>query len=192
MWGTARPHGGGEASIPTPARVPSGPTTPARRAPQERDEGRRGKGSLFGAFTPADGEALTAPSAGRTTANAVDCLAPVEGGIAPAVERIEAIMDHLRAHRATEVLWCSLAPPRWEFIFQPPYAPSVHLIEPWWQVLRSLALKGRRVERWAAVCQAVHEATQYWNAHRHPFLWGRRRRHQPRRRPGMGRLPTAV
>jgi transposase len=181
-----------DAIIPPPAVGPSGPTTPARRATQEIDYGRRGKGYIFGAFKPADGEALTAPYAGRTTANYVDFLAQVESWIAPDVERIYAIMDNLSAHRATDVLLFSLAHPRWEFVFQPKYAPYLNLIEPWWKVLRSLALKGRRVETWTQVCQAVHEATNYWNAHRHPFVWGRRRRHQPRRRPGIGRLPKAA
>lgn len=46
-------------------------------------------------------------------------------------------------------------------------------------------LKGRRFETWTEVCKAIAEATAYWNAHRHPFVWGRRRRHQPRRRPGI-------
>jgi len=55
------PGTGGEASIPPPAPGPSGPTTPARRATQAIDDGRRGKGYIFGAFKPADGEALTAP-----------------------------------------------------------------------------------------------------------------------------------
>jgi hypothetical protein len=63
-----------------PARTasPSGTTTvvatsrpagPVGRAVQEVDYGRRGKGYIFGAFKPADGEALTVPYAGRTTAN---------------------------------------------------------------------------------------------------------------------------
>jgi transposase len=172
--------------------VPSRPTTSARRATQEIDYGRRGKGYLFGAFKPVDGEALTAPYAGRTAANYVDFLEQVEGWIAPDVERVYAVMDNLSAHRATDVLLFSLAHPRWEFVFQPTYAPYLNLIEPWWKVLRSLALKGRRFETWAEVCQAVHEATKYWHAHRHPFIWGRRRRHQPRRRPGIGRLPKAA
>jgi hypothetical protein len=58
--------GTGEAAT---AVVPSAPGRPAGRASQEVDDGRRGKGYLFGAFKPADGEALTAPYAGRTTAN---------------------------------------------------------------------------------------------------------------------------
>lgn len=182
----------GADNVATTGVVASAPARPAGRACQEIDYGRRGKGYLFGAFKPADGEALTAPYAGRTTANYVDFLTQVEAWIAPDVERIYAIMDNLSAHRATDVLLFSLAHPRWEFVFQPKYAPYLNLIEPWWKMLRSLALKGRRFETWAQVCQAVEEATRYWNAHRHPFIWGRRRRHQPRRRPGIGQLPKAA
>ena len=40
-------------------------------------------------------------------------------------------------------------------MFQPKYAAYLNLIEPWWKMLRSLALKGRRFETWAEVCQAV-------------------------------------
>ena len=84
------------------------------------------------------------------------------------------------AHRAPDVLLWALAHPRWEFVFQPKYAAYLNLIEPWWKVLRSLALKGRRFATWEEICQAVEAATQYWNAHRHPFVWGRRK---PSRRP---------
>jgi len=58
------------------------------------------------------------------------------------------------------------------FVFQLKYAAYLNLIEPWWKVLRSLALKGRRFESWEGVCRAVGEATAYWNKHRHPFVWG--------------------
>lgn len=44
--------------------------------------------------------------------------------------------------------------------------------------LRSLALKDRRFQTWAEVEQAIADATVYWNAHRHPYVWGRRRRHR--------------
>jgi hypothetical protein len=101
-------------------------------------------------------------------------------------------MDHLRAHRATDVLLFSPAHPRWEFVFPPKYAPYLNLIAPWGKSLRSLARKGRRFATWAAVCHVMQEATTYGNAHRHPFNWGRRRRHQPRRRPGIGLLPKAA
>jgi transposase len=182
--------GAGEAE--TAAVMPSPSASPAGRASQEIDYGRRGKGYIFGAFKPADGEALTVPYAGRTTANYVDFLTRVEAWIPPDLERIYAVMDNLSAHRAADVLLFSLAHPRWEFVFQPKYAPYLNLIEPWWKVLRSLALKGRRFETWAEVCRAVEEATRYWNAHRHPFIWGRHRRHRPRRRPGIGRLPIVA
>ncbi|MHB1162579.1 MAG: transposase, partial [Chloroflexota bacterium] len=134
------------------------------------------------------GEAFTLPYSGRTIANWVDFLEHVEGWIGPETQTVYAILDNLSAHRAADVLLFSLAHPRWEFVFQPNYAAYLNLIEPWWKVLRSLALKGRRFESWEEVCQAVREATAYWNAHRHPFLWGRRRRHQPRRRPGIALL----
>lgn len=162
---------------------------PAERATQEADYGRRGKGYVFGAFRPATGEALTAPYGGRTIANWVDFLEQVDAWIPPEVARVYGIVDNLNVHRATDVLLFSLAHERWEFVFQPKYAAYLNLIEPWWKVLRSLALKGRRFATWAEVCQAVRDATAYWNNHRHPFVWGRRRRHRPRRL-GVGLLPT--
>ena len=101
------------------------------------------------------------------------------------------IVDNLNAYRATDVLLFSLAHPRWEFVFQPKYAAYLNLIEPWWKVLRSLALKGRRFDTWEQVCQAVAAATAYWNQHRHPFVWRRRRRHS-RRQPGIALLPKVA
>jgi len=47
----------------------------------------------------------------------------------------------MSAHRATDVLLFCLAHPRWEFVFQPVYAAYLNLIEPWWKVLKSLALR---------------------------------------------------
>jgi len=164
----------------------------AERARQEIDYGRRGKGYIFGAFQPATGAAFTAPYRGRTIANWVDFLERVEDWLPPAIERVYAIVDNLNVHRATDVLLFALAHPRWEFVFQPKYAAYLNLIEAWWKILRSLALKGRRFESWDELAQAVHEATSYWNAHRHPFIWGRRRRHQPRRRAALALLPKAA
>jgi hypothetical protein len=66
-------------------------------------------------------------------------------------------------------------------VYQPTSAASLNLIEPWWKILRSLALKGKRFETWKEIEEAVETATAYWNAHKHPFVWGRRRRHQPLR-----------
>jgi hypothetical protein len=150
----------GQQPIHTRPRDDAEGRTPAGRARQEIDYGRRGKGYIFGAFRPATGEALTRPYASRSAVN-----------------------------WATDVLLFSLAHPRWEFVFQPKYAAYLNLIEPWWKVLRSLALKGRRFETWEEICQAVEEATAYWNGHRHPFLWGRRRRHHARRQPGIAAVP---
>ena len=136
---------------------------PAERARQEIDYGRRGKGYIF-----------------------VDAWGPQEA------EPVYTILDNLNVHRATDVLLFSLAHPRWEFVFQPTYAAYLNLIEPWWKVLRSLALKGRRFETWEQVCQAIAAATAYWNAHRQPFVWGRRRRHRSRRQAGIAVLPKVA
>jgi hypothetical protein len=165
---------------------------PAERAKQAVDYGRRGKGYVFGAFRPADGEAFTRPYDRRTIANWVDFLELVDAWLPAELTPVYAIVDNLNVHRATDVLLFSEAHPRWEFLFQPKSAAYLNLIEPWWKTLRSLALKGRRFETWAEVAQAVQNATAYWNKHRHPFIWGRRRRHQPHRRSGVGLLPKVA
>ncbi len=161
-------------------------------AKQEVDYGRRGKGTIFGAFQPATGDAFTRPCFSRSTANGVAFLEEVERWLPSEVERVDAIVDNLATHRATDVLLFLLAHPCWEFVFQPKYAAAyLNLIEPWWKVLRSLALKARRFEAWTEIEEAVERATAYGNDHRHPLVWGRRRRHQPRRRPGIA-LPPKV
>jgi transposase len=179
-------------SFPGHAAVRPAAEDGAGRAKQEIDYGPRGKGYIFGAFAPATGAAFTLPYSGRTIANWVAFLAEVEGWLGAGIGRVYAVLDNLSTHRAQDVLLWALAHPRWEFVFQPTYAAYLNLIEPWWKVLRSLALKGKRFETWAEVCQAVDTATGYWNAHRHPFVWGRRRRHRPPRRAGIGRLPLAA
>jgi transposase len=177
-------------ALPTePPPDTDGQSHPAERAKQEIDYGRRGKGYIFGAFRPATGEALTHPYPSRSAANWADFRGRVEAWIPADVERIYAIVDNLPAHRAVDVLLFALAYARWEFVFQPKYAAYLNLIEPWWKVLRSRALKGRRFETWEEVCQAVAAATAYWNRHRHPFVWGRRRRHRRRRQPGIAAVP---
>ena len=162
------------------------------RAGQEADYGRRGSGYVFGAFRPATGEAFTAPYAGRTVAAWADFLERVDGWVPTAAERVSAVLDNLSTHRALDVLLWALQHPRWEFVFQPTYAADLNLIEPWWKTLRSLALKGRRFETWEEVGRAVAEGTGYWNAHRHPFVWGRRQRRRAARRAGLAVLPLAA
>jgi len=173
-----------------PLRTEPEPT--AGRAKQEIDYGRRGKGYIFGAFRPATGEALTQPYASRSSVNWVDFLERVEAWLPRDAERVYAIVDNLSAHRTLDVLLFMLACPRWEMVFQPKYAAYLNLIEPWWKVLRSLTLAGRRFESWDDICKAIAQATAYWNAHRHPFVWGQRRRHRPRRQPGIALLPKAA
>ncbi|HEX6800183.1 MAG TPA: transposase [Ktedonobacterales bacterium] len=165
---------------------------PAARATQEIDYGRRGKGYVFGAFQPATGAALTWTAMRRTTANFVAFLEQTDAWIDAHVEHVYAILDNLSAHRATEVLLFALAHPRWEFVFQPKYAAYLNLIAPWWKILRSLALKGRRFATWEEICAAVAAATDSWNAHRHPFRWGHRRRHRPHRQSGIALVPSVV
>jgi transposase len=168
-------------------------TEPAGRAKQEIDYGRRGKaGYVFGALKPTDGEVLTATYTGRTLVNWIDFLQQVEEWIPQEVERIYAVLDNLTMHRAVDVLLFNLAYPRWEFVFQPTYAAYLNLIEPWWKTLKSLAFKGRRFETWEQIEEAVRDATVYWNEHRHPYVWGRRRRQRPRRKPGIAQLPLAA
>jgi transposase len=168
------------------------PRQPAQRAKQEIDYGRRDKGYVFGAFRPATGEALTKTYQARTAVNWVDFLQEVEQWLPDEIDCVYAIVDNLSTHRASDVLLFSLQHPRWEFVFQPKYAAYLNLIEPWWKILRSLALKGRRFETWAEVEQAIEAATAYWNKDRHPLVWGRRRRHQPRRQSGIAKLPKAA
>ena len=152
-------------------------------------DGRRGKGYVFGAFCPATGEAFTMEYPGRTIANWIDFLEQVDSWLPSDGERVYAILDHLNTHHADDVLLFSLTHPRWEFVFQPVYAAYLNLIEPWWKILRSLAFKGRRFETWLEIATAVRAATAYWNAHKHPVVWGRRRRHRVVRRSGIGLMP---
>lgn len=180
-------------SVPGQRLVRMDPSGERRtRATQEIDYGRRGYGYIFGAFVPATGEALTLPYDRRTTANWVAFLEHVEDWLDPTIAQVYAVLDNLPAHRALDVLLFALAHPRWEFVFQPTYAAYLNLIEPWWKILRSLALKGRRFETWDEICEAVEAATRYWNAHCHPFVWGRRTRRRPTRPAGIARLPVAA
>ncbi len=180
----------GAKSFPgrVPIRIPPGEAT-AVRAVQEIDYGRRGRGYIFGAFQPATGAAFTAPYAGRTIANWVDFLTQVEEWLPADAARVYAVLDNLSSHRALDVLLFSLGHPRWEFVFQPVYAAYLNLIEPWWKTVRSLALTGRRFETWDEIEAVIAAATTYGNAHRHPYGWGRRRRHRPARRAGLTLVP---
>ena len=112
-------------------------------------------------------------------------------GAARCAERVYAIMGNLRAHKAYDALLFSLAYPRWEeFVFQPEYAAYLNLIEPWWKTLRSLAIKGRVFETWEQMEETIERTRDYWNEHRRPYVWGRRRRDRAARSPGIAAMPT--
>jgi hypothetical protein len=85
---------------------------PAERAKQEIDYGRRGKGEVCGAFQPATGDVFTGTAQRRTTASFVAFLDETENWIDPTIERVDAMLDNLSAHRATDVLLVVLAHPR--------------------------------------------------------------------------------
>jgi len=155
-------------SFPGRRLMPTAPAGERPRARPEIDDGRRGRGDVFGAFVPAAGAAMTAPSSRRTTASVVAFVEHVDAWVTPGSDRVYAVLDNLAAHRAPDVLLWALAHPQWAFVFQPNYAVSRNLIEPWWKILRSRALQGRRFDTWTAVCHAVEAATRYGNAHRPP------------------------
>jgi hypothetical protein len=158
-----------------------GKMRPAERAKQELDYGRRGKGYVFGALWETTGMCSTQCYTRRTKTNFLDYLCWVDGQLPADLERVYAIMDNLDAHHSDDLLFFLWQHPRWECVYQPRYAAYLNLIEPWWKTLRSLALKGEKFENWQEIVQAVEKATQYWNDHKHPFVWGRRRRHRPLR-----------
>lgn len=187
---SAKSYPGQEVVRTKPSDAADGTHQGAGRAKQELDYGRRGKGYIFGAFRPATGDALTHPYRGRTGANWTDFLERVEGWLPAEADQVYAIIDNLSTHRTTDVLLFSLHHPRWEVVFQPKYAAYLNLIEPWWKILRSLALKGRRFETCEEIGAAIEQATTYWNKHKHPFQWGRRRRHRPRRPSGIALTPS--
>ena len=165
---------------------------PAERAKQEIDYGRRGKGYVYGALWETVGDCWTQCYLRRTIAHFIDFLGFVDEQIPPEIERIYAILDNLNVHHSDDLLLFQLSHPRWEFVYQPKYAAYLNLIEPWWKILRSLALKGRRFETWDEIVAAVEAATAYWNAHKHPFKWGQRRRHRTPRRPGIAVVPKVA
>ena len=161
-----------------PAKPLSGWTRPAQRATQETDYGRRGKGDVF-----------TACYERRAQVHWLNFLEQVEAEVAPDVLRVYAILDNLSMHHCADMLLFALAHPRWEFVYQLVYAAYLNLIEPWWKVLKALALQGRRFDSWAEIVAAVEAATSYWQARKHPFTWGRRRRHRLSRHLGAAVRP---
>ena len=138
---------------------------------------------MVGAWWETTGACWTQWHPRRTKAAFIDCLSWVDEQIPAEKQRLYAILDNLSMHHCRDLLRFQIHPPRWEFVYQPQYAAYLTLIEPGWKILRSLALAGRRFQTWPDIVAAVEAATASWNTQRHPFRWGRRRRHQPPRRP---------
>ena len=148
-WGRSRPRASPASSRWCDRAVAAEPGAPRRRSTMA--DAARATSSAPSGRPPA--RRSPRRTAGAATANWVDFLEQVEAWLPAEGERVYAIVDNLNAHRATDVLLFALAHPRWEFVFQPTYAAYLNLIEPWWKVLRSLALKGRRFETWEEVCR---------------------------------------
>lgn len=64
-------------------------------------------------------------------------------------------------------------------MFQPKYAAYLNPIGPWWKILRSPTLKGRRCEAQAQIEKTTRRAADERNVHKYPFIQGRRRHLSP-------------
>jgi hypothetical protein len=131
--------------------------------------GGKGKCWVFGALEPQTGKVLTQTASRRSRVEFIAFLDAVVSGW-QAGELI-LIMDNLSVHKTLEVRLWALAHERVRFLFQPTYAPWLNLIEPWWKTLRAYALRGRTFGSVEQLMEAIHTATDYWNAHRHPYRW---------------------
>ena len=139
------------------------------RATFEPDYGRRGTLWVHGAFEPATGLATIVLSTARDSASHIRLLELALSAF-PA-RRWLFIEDNLVIHTSRQVKLALAAWPEVQIQFIPKYACWLNLIEPWWKQLRSLALKGRRFETVAELSQALYDAVDYWNTHRHPYVW---------------------
>lgn len=146
------------------------------RATFEPDYGRRGKLWTHGAFEPATGQAAILISPGRDSTSHIRLIETVMCQF-PA-DRWLLIEDNLSIHTSRQVRLALMAWPEVQILFLPKYACWLNLIEPWWKQLKSLALKGCRFETLDEITQALLKAEDYWNAHRHPYIWKKRPQEQ--------------
>jgi transposase len=140
-----------------------------RRATCTPDDRRRAMGWVLGAFEPATGLAATRCRPRRDSASFIQLLERVPRTYPAREWRL--ITDNLTTPLSPETQAALLAWPEMHLLLLPKYACWLNLIEPCWKQLRSLALKGRRFEGINEVIEAIVQATMYWNAHRHPYLW---------------------
>lgn len=152
--------------------VPSG-----LRATFDPDYGRRGTLWANGAFEPASGQGLVVLSDRRDSAAHLQLLEQIPA-VFPA-QRWLLIEDNLSTHHSRDVKTALLAWPEFQILFLPKYAAWLNLIEPWWKQLRSLALKGKRFETKDHLASDITAAVDYWNEHKHPYLWKKRPQQQP-------------
>lgn len=160
-------------SYPGAAWVPSD-----QRATFDPDYGRRGTLWANGAFEPASGQGLVILSDRRDSTAHIQLLEQIPTCF-PA-ERWLLIEDNLITHHSRDVKTALLAWPEFQILFLPKYAAWLNLIEPWWKQLHSLALKGKRFETKDHLATAVTDAVDYWNEHKHPYLWKKKPQQQPK------------
>jgi len=97
---------------------------PAPRATLERDYSRRAKGDVFGAVWETTGDCWTQWYPRRTKAAFIDFLAWVDTQLPGDKKRLYVILDNLDAHHGHDLLLFQMHHPRWEFVYQPKYAPT--------------------------------------------------------------------
>jgi transposase len=148
----------------------------SNRATFEPDYGRRGKVWIHAAFEPATGQAAMITSPSRDSASHIQLLEKIISEFPAECWLI--IEDNLSIHTSRQTRLALAAWPEIQIQFIPKYACWLNLIEPWFKQLRSLALKGRRFETLHELIQALNDALDYWNAHRHPYRWKKKPQEQ--------------
>jgi transposase len=148
-----------------------------KRATFEPDYGRRGLLWVHGAFEPATGQAAIVISNRRDSASHLQLLERIPTEF-PA-ERWLIIEDNLSIHKSRDVKTALLAWPQFQILFLPKYAAWLNLIEPWWKQLNSLTRKGRRFEKTDELAATLTAGVEYWNLHKHPYVWKKRPQEQP-------------
>lgn len=139
------------------------------RATFKPDYGRRGTLWVHGAFEPATGQATFILTPRRDSLSHIQLLEQMM--VVFPSQRWIVIEDNLSIHLSRYTRLALATWPEIQIQPIPKYACWLNLIEPWWKQLRSLALKGRRFEAIEQLIDALNRALNYWNAHRHPYVW---------------------
>ena len=163
-----------------PADAPPG--TPAERAKQEADYGRRASTYVYGAFDAATGTAFTACYERRTTASFVDFLERLEVWVPAEVTSVYVILDNLSAHKGTKIkAWC--AKNNVELCFTPTYSSWANPIECHFGPLRDFVLNNSDHPNHTVLTKRLHAYLHWRNGHAaDPVLRERVRRERARLR----------